>query len=792
MGDDSTARAEQNIDGADLKVTKPKTHATGWPAIGHSLQQMGEERIGPVRTAKSLLAINQVKGFDCMSCAWPDPEPGRRSPAEFCESGAKAVAEEATSRRVTPEFFAAHPVAELEDWDDYSLGQQGRLTAPMLLEAGDTHYRPVSWDRAFDIVAEELGRLASPDEAVFYTSGRTSNEAAFVYQLFVRSFGTNNLPDCSNMCHESTTRALTQTIGIGKATVTIDDIEHADLILIAGQNPGTNAPRMLTRLENAKKNGGRIVAINPLKEAGLLHFDNPQSVRGLVFHGRQIADEFLQIRLGGDQALFQALGKVLIELDDERGGTVLDHDFIDHYTEGFAAWRDQVLGVDWAEVERASGLTEKQIRKVGRMIADAKSVIIAWAMGLTQHTNAVATIRDLTSVLLATGNIGRPGAGLLPVRGHSNVQGDRTMGIWEQMPAPFHDRLDKEFGFASPREKGLDTVESLKAMHEGRVKVFMGLGGNFAKATPDTTATEAVMRTLDLTVQVSTKLNRSHVVTGRRALILPCLGRTEVDLQASGPQRVSVEDTVSAIHGSQGDTPPASTELRSEVAIVTAIAERVLAGRPNTADADWRAMRDDYRVIRRHISHVVPGFEAYEEKLDRPGGFVLPHAPRDNRHFTTNTEGGKDARAQFTVNPLEYYRVPEGRLLLQTIRSHDQFNTTIYGKDDRYRGVHGAREVVLVHPSDLAERGLQQGDLVDLVSEWTDGTERRASGWRVVAYNTPRGNAAAYYPEANVLIPLGSSAKESNTPVAKAIVIRLERAAVPEEAVAPLPEPALA
>lgn len=792
MGDDSTARAEQNIEGADLKVTKPKTHATGWPAIAHSLQQMGEERIGPVRTAKSLLAINQVKGFDCMSCAWPDPEPGRRSPAEFCESGAKAVAEEATSRRVTPEFFAAHPVAELEDWDDYSLGQQGRLTAPMLLEAGDTHYRPVGWDRAFDIVAEELGRLSTPDEAVFYTSGRTSNEAAFVYQLFVRSFGTNNLPDCSNMCHESTTRALTQTIGIGKATVSIDDVEHADLILIAGQNPGTNAPRMLTRLENAKKNGGRIVAINPLKEAGLLHFDNPQSVRGLVFHGRQIADEFLQIRLGGDQALFQALGKVLIELDEERGGTVLDHDFIDHYTEGFAAWHDQVRGVDWAEVERASGLTEKQIRKVGRMIADAKSVIIAWAMGLTQHTNAVATIRDLTSVLLATGNIGRPGAGLLPVRGHSNVQGDRTMGIWEQMPAPFHDRLDAEFGFASPREKGLDTVESLKAMHEGRVKVFMGLGGNFAKATPDTASTEAVMRTLDLTVQVSTKLNRSHVVTGRRALILPCLGRTEIDVQASGPQRVSVEDTVSAIHGSAGDTQPASPELRSEVAIVTAIAERVLAGRPNTAHADWAAMRDDYRVIRRHISHVVPGFEAYEEKLDRPGGFVLPHAARDTRHFTTNTEGGKDARAQFTVNALEYPRVPEGRLLLQTIRSHDQFNTTIYGKDDRYRGVHGAREVVLVHPKDLAERGLQQGDLVDLVSEWTDGTERRASGWRVVAYNTPRGNAAAYYPEANVLIPLGSSAKESNTPVAKAIVIRLERAAVPEEAVAPLPEPALA
>ena len=778
MGDDTTARAEQNIDDSGLRVTKPRTHATGWPAIGHSLQ-IGEEQMGAVRTGRTLLEINQVHGYDCMSCAWPDPEPSRRSPAEFCESGAKAVAEEATKRRVTPAFFAAHPVAELETWDDFALGQQGRITEPVLLEPGDDHYRPVSWDRAFDVIKQEIDRLASPDEAVFYTSGRTSNEAAFVYQLFVRSLGTNNLPDCSNMCHESTTRALTQTIGIGKASVSIDDIEHADLILIAGQNPGTNAPRMLTRLENAKKNGGRIVAVNPLREAGLLHFDNPQSVRGLVFRGRQLADEFLQIRLGGDQALFQALGKVLLELEAERGGGVLDQDFIAHYTEGFDGWRDQVSGLSWAEIETASGLTEQQIRTVATMVADAKSVIFAWAMGLTQQTNAVATIRDLTSVLLATGNVGRPGAGLLPVRGHSNVQGDRTMGIWEQMPKPFHDRLDAEFGFASPREKGFDTVEALEAMHAGRVKVFMGLGGNFAKATPDTKATEAIMRTLDLTVQVSTKLNRSHVVHGKRALILPCLGRTEIDIQASGPQRVSVEDTVSAVHGSAGELQPASPALRSEVAIVCGIAERVLAGRPNAAAADWRAMRDDYRVIRQHISHVVPGFEAYEEKLDVPGGFVLPHAARDNRHFATNTDGGKDARAQFTVNALEYPRIPEGRLLLQTIRSHDQFNTTIYGKDDRYRGIHGARKVALVNPEDLAERGLAEGDLVDLVSEWTDGVERRAEVWRVVPYNTPLGNAAAYYPEANVLIPLGSTAKESNTPVAKAIVIRLERAAVP-------------
>ena len=784
MGDGTTARAEQNIDDAQLRTTKPRTHATGWPAIAHSLRT-GEEQAGAYRTLRTFLAINQVTGFDCPSCAWPDPDAERRSPAEFCESGAKAVAEEATTRRVTPEFFAAHPIADLETWDDHALGQQGRITHPMLLEAGDTHYRPVTWDRADAIVAEELGRLDDPDEAVFYTSGRTSNEAAFAYQLFVRSFGTNNLPDCSNMCHESTTRALSQTIGIGKASVSLHDIETADLILIAGQNPGTNAPRMLTRLENAKKRGGRIVAINPLREAGLLHFDNPQSVKGLLFHGTQLADEFMQIRLGGDQALFQALGKVLIELDADRrpgrwgGGTrpsALDHDFIEHYTEGFEAWRDQVTGVDWAQVERASGLTEQQIRKVARMIAEAGSVIVCWAMGLTQHTNAVATIRDVSSVLLATGNIGKPGAGLCPVRGHSNVQGDRTMGIWEQMPPQFHDRLDEEFGFTSKREKGFDTVEALKAMHDGRVRVFMGMGGNFAKATPDTAATEAVLRGLDLTVQVSTKLNRSHVVHGKRALILPCLGRTEIDLQASGPQRVSVEDTVSAVHASSGTLRPASPHLRSEVAIVCGLALAVLPGRRNTADADWAAMRDDYRVIRRHIAHVVPGFDAYEEKLDLEGGFLLPHPPRDQRKFSHLTADGSENKALFTANALEYPEVPEGRLLLQTLRSHDQFNTTIYGEDDRYRGIHGARRVVMVNPQDLADRGLAEGDLVDLVSEWTDGSERRAEGWRVVPYRTPRGNVAAYYPETNGLIPLDHTARESNTPVAKAVVIRLEPA----------------
>ncbi len=773
MGDDSGARAQENIDDAKLRVTKPRTHATGWGAIKQSLL-MGEEEMGAVRTMRTLLDINQAKGFDCMSCAWPDPDVKRRSPAEFCESGAKAVAEEATKARATPEFFAAHSIADLETWDDYALGKQGRITHPMLLEAGDTHYRPVTWERAFAIVKEEFAKLADPDEAVFYTSGRASNESAFTYGLLARSFGTNNLPDCSNMCHESTSIGLAQVMGVGKASVTIEDLEHADLILIAGQNPGTNAPRMLTRLENAKKNGGRIVAINPLREAGLLHFDNPQSVKGLVFRGSQIADEFLQIKLAGDQALFQALGAVLIELDGQRGGTVLDHDFIARHTSGFEEYRDHVAGLDWAEVEHATGLPQQQIRKLAGMIADAKSMIICWAMGITQHVNGVATIRDLASIAWLTGNVGRPGAGLMPVRGHSNVQGDRTVGIWEKMPPKFHEALSKEFSFTSPQEHGYDTVKALQAMKDRKVKVFVGLGGNFTRATPDTVQTEESMRGLELNVQISTKPNRSHVVHGRRSLILPCLGRTEVDLQAAGPQRVSVEDTVLNVHASHGHLPPASPHLKSEVAIVCGIAEAVLDGRPNAAQVDWSALKDDYSRIRKHIEHVVDGFQAYEEKLDVPGGFVLPHPPRDKREFPTET-----GKAMFTVNELEYPEIEEGTLILQTLRSHDQFNTTIYGKDDRYRGIHDARRVLMLNRKELMARDLHEGDLVDLVSVDRQGVERRVSGWRVVPYRMPSGNAAAYYPETNPLLPLEHTAKESNSPAAKDIRIRLERTRVP-------------
>jgi molybdopterin-dependent oxidoreductase alpha subunit len=764
MVDDAAPR-ESPIDERGLTVGARKHRAVGIPGVAHALQ-ISLKQMGPLRSAETLLRVNQKTGFDCPGCAWPEAD--KRHVAEFCENGAKAVAEEATLRTVTPAFFAQHPLAELETWDDFALGQQGRLTEPMLLEEGATHYRPIGWDEALDLVAEELRACASPDEAIFYTSGRTSNEAAFVYQLMVRGFGTNNLPDCSNMCHESSGSALTETIGIGKGSVSLRDIERAPLIIVAGQNPGTNHPRMLTSLERAKRAGSTIVAINPLPEAGLLRFDNPQTVRGTIGGGTALADHFLQVRLGGDQALFQGFGKALLDLEESRGG-VFDRAFIEQSTDGLEAYLDELRGTAWSEIELGSGIDEARIRAIAELIAASEGTIVCWAMGLTQHRHSVATLKDVVNVLLLTGSIGKPGAGVCPVRGHSNVQGDRTMGIFERMPDAFHDRLDAEFSFSSPRKHGTDTVAAIRAMRDGKARVFMGLGGNFARATPDTEVTEAAMRSLALTVHVSTKLNRSHVVTGRRALILPTLGRTDADVRATGEQRVTVEDSMSAVHASRGRLAPPSEHLRSEVAILTGIAERLLVGRENAPVADWAALREDYRLIRGHIANVVPGFEDFEARVSTPGGFVLPHPPRDERRFETAT-----GRARFTANPLEYPRVPEGRLLLQTLRSHDQFNTTIYGRDDRYRGIHGGRRVVFVNASDLAALGIADGAIVDLVSEWEDGVERRAPEFRTVAYDTPRGCAAAYYPETNVLVPLDSTARISGTPTSKSVVVRLE------------------
>ncbi|WP_067811289.1 FdhF/YdeP family oxidoreductase [Actinomadura kijaniata] len=749
----------EDFDDSGLEVTKPKQWAAGVPGVAVALRD-SYAQMGVRRTALTLLRVNQKDGFDCPGCAWPEPD--HRHAAEFCENGAKAVAEEATTRRITREFFARHTVAELAERTDHWLGQQGRLTEPMVRRPGSEHYEPIAWDEAFGLLGTELNALASPDEAVFYTSGRTSNEAAFAYQLFVRAFGTNNLPDCSNMCHESSGSALTETIGIGKGSVLLEDLYRADLIFVVGQNPGTNHPRMLSALEKAKKAGARVVAVNPLPEAGLLRFRNPQVPSGVVGRGTQLADRFLQIRVNGDLALFQALNRMLLESDDP---DAIDRGFLAEHTHGFEEFAAHARAVDWDLVLEATGLTRGEIAATLGDVLAAKRIVVCWAMGLTQHRNAVPTIREIVNFLLLRGNIGRPGAGVCPVRGHSNVQGDRTMGIFERPSAAFLDALAGEFGFEPPREHGLDTVDAIRAMRDGRARVFLGMGGNFVRATPDSAVTEAAMRRCRLTAHVSTKLNRSHAVTGEIGLILPTLGRTERDLQASGEQFVSVEDSMGMVHASRGRLEPASPHLRSEVAIVCGLARATLKDSP----VDWDAFERDYDVIRDHVSRVVPGFADYNARVRRPEGFVLPHAPRDERRFPTAT-----GRANLTVNELEVLRVPEGRLILQTVRSHDQYNTTVYGMDDRYRGVKAGRRVVFVHPDDLAALGLADGGTVDLVSEWSDGVERRAPGFRIISYPTARGCAAAYFPETNVLVPLDSTAEISNTPTSKSIVVRLE------------------
>ncbi|MDV9188398.1 FdhF/YdeP family oxidoreductase [Streptomyces sp. SR27] len=741
------------------QVTPPQHAAAGLPAVGHTLR-IAQEQMGTLRTARTLLKVNQKDGFDCPGCAWPEGD--KRHVAEFCENGAKAVAEEATLRRVTPEFFAAHPVADLATRSGYWLGQQGRITEPMLLPEGGDRYEPVTWERAFAILAEELRALGSPDEALFYTSGRTSNEAAFLLQLFAREFGTNNLPDCSNMCHESSGSALTETIGIGKGSVSLEDLHRADLIIVAGQNPGTNHPRMLSALEKAKSAGARIISVNPLPEAGLERFKNPQTPQGML-KGAALTDLFLQIRIGGDQALFRLLNKLVLET----AGAV-DEAFVREHTHGYEEFAAAAKAADWDETLAATGLTRAEIERALELVLASERTVVCWAMGLTQHKHSVPTIREVVNFLLLRGNIGRPGAGVCPVRGHSNVQGDRTMGIFERPAPAFLDALDKEFGIVSPRHHGFDVVRSIQALRDGEAKVFFAMGGNFVGATPDTEVTEAAMRNARLTVHVSTKLNRSHAVTGTRALILPTLGRTDKDVQKSGKQFVTVEDSMSLVHASRGNLPPAGPRLLSEPAIVARLARAVLGAGSATP---WEEFEADYATIRDRIARVVPGFEDFNARLAAsPGGFALPHGPRDERRFPTKT-----GKANFTAAPVEYPRVPEGRLLLQTLRSHDQYNTTIYGLDDRYRGIKGGRRVVLVHPEDAAALGFADGAYADLVSEWTDGSERRAPGFRVAHYPTSRGCAAAYYPETNVLVPLESTADVSNTPASKSVVVRLEQ-----------------
>ena len=715
---------------------------------------------GATRGAQALYRMNQKGGFDCPSCAWPDPD-GERSRFEFCENGAKAVATETTKKRIGPAFFAKHSLTELAEKNDFWLNDAGRITTPMVLEQGATHYKPISWDAAIALIAEELNAAESPDEGIFYTSGRASNEAAFLYQLFVRQYGTNNLPDCSNMCHESSGAALNETIGIGKGTVTLEDIETTDCLLVIGQNPGTNHPRMLTSIEKTVLNGGKIVSVNPLLETGLKSFSHPQKISGILGRATPLASLHLPIRLNGDLPFLKGMLKCVLEADAAAPGTVIDQSFIEHYTQGYETFRSELETVQWSDLVGQSGLSEAQIREAATVFIEAKEAITCWAMGLTQHHNAVETIREVVNLHLITGKVGRARSGLCPVRGHSNVQGDRTMGIWERMPETFLSALEKEFDFTAPRNHGYDTIDAIRAMYAGKARVFIGLGGNFLSASPDTHYTAAAMRRCRLTVQISTKLNRSHLVTGERALILPCLGRTEIDLRKSGPQFVTVENSMGVVHSSEGRLEPASPDLLSETAIVCRIAKATL-GKQSTAP--WRLFEDNYEHIRNRIDKVIPGFENFNQRANVTGGFYLPNAVKQ-RQF--DTASGK---AQMTVNPLNPIQLEDGQLLLQTFRSHDQFNTTIYGNNDRYRGIKNERRVIFMNIEDMQERGIVAEQPVNITSHF-EGETRTAKLFLVIPYQTPKGCAAAYYPEANALVPITSVANVSQTPTSKSIIV---------------------
>ncbi len=748
---------EEHDGGATVRVSKRKTIASGFTAAAVSANRALRE-IGPLDSVRSLRLINQPDGFDCPGCAWPERR--ERHTFEFCENGVKAVAEEADHDRCGPEFFAAHSIEALRDQDDFWLGKQGRLTHPMLRRAGATHYEPVGWHDALDLVAHELSSLASPDEAIFYTSGRTSNEAAYLYQLMVRAFGTNTLPECSNMCHEATSVALTDAIGIGKGSVTFDDFDRTDLVIVVGQNPGTNHPRMLTTLEEVKQRGGRIIAVNPLPEAGLIRFKNPQKVRGIVGRGTELADLHLPVRVGGDQALFRWLSSRVL------ASGAADTAFIDRYTSGFDDFVAALSADDPAALVTGTGLSLGELEAAWELIRSAPRIIVCWAMGITQHRDAVPTVRDIVNFALVTGNLGRSGAGLAPIRGHSNVQGDRTMGIWDRPDPDLMNGLRDRYGFEPPTERGFDAVSALGALRDGKVKVVVSMGGNLARVLPDSDLAESALLRTRLTVHISTKLNRSHVVPGEISLILPALGRTELDEQLGGMQFVTVEDSFGIVHSSRGTLTPASAHCRSEVSIVCGLGRRIAT----VPGIPWSEFEADYDTIRDDIAAVVPGFDDFNRRVRVPGGFMLPHPPRDSRTFTT-----VDGRARFHAAPLHPPYEVAGGLVLQTLRSHDQFNSTIYGLDDRYRGVEGGRRVVFVNPADLERFGFADGDLVDLVAVSTDGTERRADGYRCVPYATPRGNAAAYYPETNVLLAFEDHSAESGMPSYKSIPIRLER-----------------
>jgi molybdopterin-dependent oxidoreductase alpha subunit len=745
------------------EFSAPKAYAAGLPAVFSTLKQI---RQGPglIKGLRVLTQMNQPEGVDCVSCAWPDPE--QRAVFEFCENGAKAIADETTNARIGPEFFRQHSVDELANKSDHWLNAQGRLTEPMVRNPGASHYQPISWGQAFGLIKQQLDGLDSPNQASFYTSGRASNEAAYTYQLLARKLGTNNLPDCSNMCHESTGVALNETVGIGKGTVKLEDLYEAQLILVVGQNPGTNHPRMLSALQKAKANGAVIVSINPLQEAGLQGFKNPQdllrpmkAIQTLAGLPDKVADLWLPVKLNGDVALFQALCKLLLE--KSQPNNVVDQDFVDKNCQGFEAFRDQLQELTWDELLEGCGVSYNMLQQLAEIIASRPKMIVCWAMGITQHRNGVDNIRAIVNLCLLRGSIGKPGAGLCPVRGHSNVQGDRTVGIDHKPKAKFLDSLQQRYQFSPPREHGLDTIGTIQAMERNELKVFFALGGNFLSASPDTARVAKALAKCKLTVQVSTKLNRSHLVTGHTALILPCLGRTELDVQNGKPQFVTVENSMGKVHRSQGRLTPASPHLMSEIAIICQLAQTLWP----EDQLDWKLWNQDYSAIRKEIQTVIAGFENFEQQV-QGNGFYLPNGPRQGQFTTTS------GKAQFSVVEVPQWDLAQEELLMMTIRSHDQFNTTIYGLDDRYRGVYQERQVVFISQPQLNKLGLRDGEVVDI----SNRLGARVEQFRLVAYPMADGCCATYFPECNPLIPLESYALESRTPTSKSVIVRLERA----------------
>ena len=758
MGDEINPLTPLENEPPDLNP--PKNSAAGIPAV-ISTMKYGVRNMGVINSITKLSKVNDFHGFDCPGCAWPDPD-SHRSFAEFCENGAKAVSDEATKSRADSDFWSKWSVSELSQKSDYWLNSQGRLTEPMILNPDSKHYQPISWNDAFDIIADNLLLLDNPDEAIFYTSGRTSNEAAFLWQLLARRFGTNNLPDCSNMCHESSGVALNESIGIGKGTVTLDDFNSADLIIVVGQNPGTNHPRMLTALRDAKKKGASIISINPLIETGMKKFKHPQNLIEMLGFCSKIADKHLKVKINYDQALFRSLSKSLIE-----SGNV-DEIFIDKYTNGYDDYRKVVLESDFSELSDITGIPLQEILDVGEKVSQSKSTIVCWAMGITQHKNSVSTIQEIVNFLLLGGNIGKKGAGVCPVRGHSNVQGDRTVGI-NHKPSPiFIDSLEKSTGIRSPEKHGFDSVEAVKAMEEGLGKVFLAMGGNFLSAMSDTNRTSTALSNCNLTVHISTKPNRSHLITGKTGLILPCLGRTEEDIsQIVGKQFVTVENSMGIVHSSTGTFKPASDKLISEPAIVSGIAG-ALESRLERSGIPWKNLSENYNLIRDLIENTIPGFEDYNVRIKSKSGFYLPNPPRDSRTFKT-----KNGLANFVSSDITYAKSLD-KFMMMTIRSHDQYNTTIYGLDDRYRGIKNGRRVVLMNDKDIVNLGLSKGSMVDLSSEMKSGLVV-SPNWFVVPYEIPEGNIATYFPESNILIPLDSVADRSNTPTSKSVPISITK-----------------